>query len=1091
MDFTGERYVPNLDSAEISYEHWHRYLYATQFVEGKVVLDIASGEGYGSDLLAKTATRVVGVDISQVAVNHASKTYKKDNLEFLVGSVTDIPVDGESIFDVIISFEIIEHVSEDDQKKFLQEVKRLLKPDGVFICSTPDKKAYSDVPKYKNEFHIKEFYEEEFKDFLSEYFKSVNVSGQKIWTASYIWNKNSNNLNFKEFEVEHKDGFFFPSNKQKDLLYMVAICSDHMVEDDHFSILTDLSGEILHSKDKLISKLTEELEEKTVWAKNLDKEVERHKILYKELKIEFEDRTKWALSLDQEIKLRDTEINIFKDKEQDLAKLTAILKDKEKELASFRNELQFRDEELLALKRSYSYRIGRLFVVPVACTIDLFRKAWFSFIISLNFFKHPINFIKKFSFSNVRRFFFALKTESLSSVVENGKKYFSKSAENFSPDISNFKLFPAKNYNKKIIFEKFDSPLVSIIVPVYNQWNYTYSCFLSILENTQGIRYEVILADDVSSDETKDISKYAENVIVCRNEKNLGFLRNCKNAAKHAKGKYLLFLNNDTNVQSGWLDSMLDIFNKDMKAGMLGSKLVYPDGRLQEAGGIIWKDGTGWNYGKLDDPEKPEYNYVKEVDYISGASIMIRTDLWKEIGGFDERYERAYFEDSDLAFEVRKHGYKVIYQPKSVVVHFEGISNGTSEQSGEKSYQKKNRETFIKKWKLILENEHFNPGENVFLARDKSKNKKTILVIDHYVPHFDKDAGSRTSFQYLKLFVNMGLNVKFIGDNFYKHEPYTSTLEQLGIEVLYGAEYSKNWGSWIEQSSEYIDYVYLNRPHIAMKYIDFIKKNTKAKILYYGHDLHYLRETRRYKFEGDKTILKSIEIWKNMEFEIFKKADVIYYPSKTEVEIIKKNFPQVNVSEVPAYVYEDFLQDFKYDYSKRHDLLFVGSFNHLPNIDGLMWFIEKIFPKVLAVNSTMKLYVVGSNPPEKLMKANYKNVVMCGCLSDKELSDMYNKVRLVVVPLRYGAGLKGKVIEAMYRSVPVISTTVGAEGIYEATKIMKICDTVEDFTSEIIEIYDNFDLLNDYSINSLNYIKNRFSIDAAKSILENEITLKN
>jgi GT2 family glycosyltransferase len=237
-----------------------------------------------------------------------------------------------------------------------------------------------------------------------------------------------------------------------------------------------------------------------------------------------------------------------------------------------------------------------------------------------------------------------------------------------------------------------------------------------------------------------------KNIKVVRNEKNLGFLLNCNNAVKFAKGKYIHLLNNDTQVQERWLISLIELIESNDNIGMVGSKLVYPDGRQQEAGGIIWNDASGWNFGRLDDPTKPEYNYVKEVDYISGASIMLSKKLWDKIGGFDERYVPAYFEDSDLAFEVRKHGYNVMFQPKSVVVHFEGISHGTDTGTGIKAYQVKNREKFIEKWKNELEKNHFPNAENVFLARDRSRNKKHILIIDHYVPHFDQDAGSRTVF---------------------------------------------------------------------------------------------------------------------------------------------------------------------------------------------------------------------------------------------------------------------------------------------------------------------------------------------------------
>lgn len=226
-----------------------------------------------------------------------------------------------------------------------------------------------------------------------------------------------------------------------------------------------------------------------------------------------------------------------------------------------------------------------------------------------------------------------------------------------------------------LVFPRYAEAQVSIIIPVYNQWKFTYRCLFSILKHTNNIKYEIIIADDVSSDETLNISDAVKNIKVIRNEKNLGFLLNCNNAAKHAQGKYILFLNNDTQVQQNWLDTLVELVESDETIGMVGSKLIYPSGRLQEAGGIIWNDGSGWNFGRLDNPNKPEYNYIKEVDYISGASIMLSKKLWNEVGGFDERYIPAYFEDTDLAFEVRKHGYKVMFQPKSIVVHFEGVMN--------------------------------------------------------------------------------------------------------------------------------------------------------------------------------------------------------------------------------------------------------------------------------------------------------------------------------------------------------------------------------------------------------------------------------
>lgn len=446
---------------------------------------------------------------------------------------------------------------------------------------------------------------------------------------------------------------------------------------------------------------------------------------------------------------------------------------------------------------------------------------------------------------------------------------------------------------EKITFAKYDKPEISIIIPVYNQFNYTYNCLRSILSHSGSVKYEVIIADDCSTDQTKEIEKIVEGIRVIHNKTNLRFLRNCNHAIGSATGKYVLFLNNDTQVQANWLSPLVELMERDETVGMTGSKLVYPDGSLQEAGGIVWKDGSAWNYGRNDDPLDTKYNYVREVDYISGASIMIRKDLLLKLDGFDDEFAPAYYEDTDLAFRVREAGYKVIYQPLSVVVHFEGKSNGTDERTGLKSYQVVNSKKFYKRWKEVLERDHFPNGQDVFLAKDRSRNKKHILVIDNYVPEYDDADGRRHTYMFLKQFVRMGLQVTFIGDNFAQNEPYRTDLTNMGIEVLYGDWFDLNWKEWLTENGRYFDYCYLQQPHITIKWIGVLKKRCPyAKIIYFAHDLKYLRAFREYKQTGDETYLKESKKWKDIEFKIFDAADVIQVAGSYEQEYLQKQLSE-------------------------------------------------------------------------------------------------------------------------------------------------------------------------------------------------------
>lgn len=651
-----------------------------------------------------------------------------------------------------------------------------------------------------------------------------------------------------------------------------------------------------------------------------------------------------------------------------------------------------------------------------------------------------------------------------------------------------FKIGDLYREKGKLNFPYVESPKVSIIIPVYNQIHYTYACLVSILENTEGFDYEIIIADDVSTDATKEIDKFVSGLVIARNESNQGFLKNCNNAAKKARGEYIFFLNNDTTVQKDWLPSLIRLLESDKSIGMVGSKLIYPDGRLQEAGGIIWSDGSGWNYGRCDDPNKPEYNYVRDVDYISGAAIMLSRKLWEEIGGFDERYAPAYCEDSDLAFEVRKRGLRVVYQPLSVVTHFEGVSNGTDVNgTGLKRYQVENNKKLQEKWSEEFKNQYDNVGvPNAFRARERSRGKKVILFVDHYVPTFDKDAGSKTTFQYIKMFIERGYVVKFLPDNFAKSEPYTSILEQMGVEVLYGNEMRTNIFEWIENNQANIDIAYLNRPHIATKYIDFIKEKTNIKVIYYGHDLHFLRERREYELTGDVERKNASAYWKSMELDLMRKASISYYPSNVEVDYIHTFDKKINAKAITAYVFEKF-GNIDYNPDIREGVLFVGGFSHPPNADALKYFLDNMWDEIYA-QIKAPFYIVGSNATDeiKALHNEAKGIIFKGFVSEEELKELYEKVRLVVVPLRYGAGVKGKVIEALYYNDPVITTSVGAEGIDNSYNQMLVADEPADFVEKCVNLYNDKEALKAMSKAADDYVRNKHSIEAVWEIIRED-----
>ncbi len=1188
--FTGERFVPGIQDRKLEIEHYQRYLSVRKLAEGKCILDAACGEGYGSNILAETAKEVIAIDLDKDAVSRARKLYNgRENLSFRQGNIENLDLPDHCI-DIVVSFETIEHVFEETQNKFLAEIDRVLKANGILIMSTPNKAVYTDMHNYKNKFHMKEFYHDEFVSFLRKKFQYVQLYNQSFRVLSVIdsCDRSDKLIDYYSREQKYNDkGKYYiaiASHEKLNKLPFASLYVDNLNEyDENIDRILTLQKEEevrndhikhlnveLENQKNIIHNLQEENEARNQHIKKLDGELENAGGIIQKLQNENDDRNHHIDYLDSviiqnknkieayeaEIEAKDRQIEVQKqqndiqsqkiisqsekivqqteqllkqaedidrysqqsrEKAEQIERQSAenaeqkkIIDQQDRDISDFRQRIADLEqtvknkeghiELLLEVERSYerqknthSYKIAKRmqkwgdFLLPPDSKRRFFTR------IIVNTIKHPIVMFHVINPTRIKNYMKYMKNGDMEGV----KRGFETAVRTEKMSLSGNEVLEvpvmpvqdsaaqelkAENFDK-ITFEIFRKPAVSIIIPVYNEFHYTYNCLKSILKNSGDVAYEVIIANDCSTDLTKNITNIVSGIRVVTTKRNLRFLLNCNNAAKYAKGKYILFLNNDTQVQENWLHPLVQLIERDDKIGMVGSKLIYPDGYLQEAGGILWQDGSAWNYGNRKNPDDPEYNYVKETDYISGAAIMIRKSLWNEIGGFDERFAPAYCEDSDLAFSVRAHGYKVMYQPLSVVVHFEGVSNGTDTSSGQKAYQVVNQQKFMEKWKDVLKREHFPNAENVFVARDRCRNKPILLMVDHYVPQYDKDAGSRTVFQYLKMFVDRGYNVKFIGDNFFRHEPYTMTLQQMGIEVLYGPYYAQNWKEWIKENKEFFQYVFLNRPHISVNYIDFIRENTKAKIIYYGHDLHFLREMRKYELTHDKQALADSNDWKEKEFSLMQKADVVYYPSYIETDEIKRIDKSIKAKAIIAYIFEH-VETNAYHFEKRNDLMFVGGFTHTPNVDAVIWFGEEVMPKIVEKIPDIKWYVMGSNPPRKVVEMASDNIIVKGFVSDEELEEYYNRCRMSIVPLRYGAGIKGKVVEAMRYGIPVVTTSVGAEGIIGAEDILCIADDADALAKEIITKYNNKEFLKQVSAKSYEYIKNNFSQENAWNVVK-------
>lgn len=595
-------------------------------------------------------------------------------------------------------------------------------------------------------------------------------------------------------------------------------------------------------------------------------------------------------------------------------------------------------------------------------------------------------------------------------------------------------------------------PDVSIVIPVYNQLPFTLACIDALLSHETRYRFEILIGDDASSDATSlALATPIRGVRHVRHEANLGFVRNCNATAALARGRYVVMLNNDTQVLPGWLDELIGTLENNPDVGLAGSKLVFPDGRLQECGGIVWRDGSAWNYGRSQDPRRPEFCYMRDTDYVSGASIALPRELWRELGGFDELFVPAYAEDVDLAFRVRARGLRTVVQPLSQLLHFEGVSSGTDVTQGAKAYQVENLKKLHDRWRTTLQG-HRDNADRPELEKERQVARR-LLFIDLVTPTPNEDAGSLVALEMMKAFRDNGYKITFIPeDNFAHMGESTRNLQRIGIEAIYHPSYS-SVDSFLSQCKDEFDIILLVRFAVGEAHIERLRRRyPSARIIFSNCDLHYLREMREAELSGAPTAMAAALDTKRRETDVIRRADVNLVHSEAELELLRRDVPNAPCVLFPLV--HDPIEHCP-PLAARDGLCFVGGYRHAPNADGIIWFVEKIWPLVLERDSRHTLYIVGSSMTSEVKALSaHPNVEVVGFVDD--LEDFLAKRRVAIAPLRFGAGAKGKVAVSLANGVPVVSTSVGVEGMQlEPGVNALVADSAEEFAGHVLDILGN------------------------------------
>ena len=632
-----------------------------------------------------------------------------------------------------------------------------------------------------------------------------------------------------------------------------------------------------------------------------------------------------------------------------------------------------------------------------------------------------------------------------------------------------------------------DSTRVSLVIPVYNNVELTTECVNSIAETLEhcSIGFEVVIVDNGSSDATPELCASLEgDVTVIRFEDNIGFGPACNAGAHASRGEYVVFVNNDVVTLPGWLEPMVAAMDEDDRRAAVQPKLLFPDGRLNDAGGLMFAKGEAWRYGMHHPfPDAPVFNVRRAPDYAGGACLMVRRSAFLEVGGFDERYAPVYYEDTDLSFAFREAGYTVLYEPSACVIHLEGGTSGTDISTGPKRYQPIHKQKFADKWATELATRPdadpaiierwahrpqggLGPGEIAGVPAGLR-----VLFIDPFVPWVDRNAGAQRTLHMVKSLRRLGHSVTFYALNGMARDDYAPIFEREGV-CFYGLdpntaqvmglapEARALWAPTLGDLKVNYDFdvVIIDFWHTAEELIPGVRECwPNAKVIVDSVDVHFLRERRQAELVGDRNGVAAVAGTRKREVAVYKAADSVVATTPDDALVIRKEIGKTaNVFVVPCGFT---MPEPGLGYASRSDLLFVGNYNHTPNLDALKWWVEEIGPRLADVLPGVKLRVAGNDPGNRALDivGAERGVEYVGWVQD--LTPLLHGARVSVAPLRYGSGMKGKVGEALAFGIPTVITPMAAEGMGLVTGVQTlVADSAEGFVAAIVKLYHDEEL---------------------------------
>ncbi len=574
--------------------------------------------------------------------------------------------------------------------------------------------------------------------------------------------------------------------------------------------------------------------------------------------------------------------------------------------------------------------------------------------------------------------------------------------------------------NTRMAFPAVETPILSIILVFYNKAHLSFLCLRSIIENAD-VPYEVVIVNNRSEDETDQLLALVDGATVLNNSTNSGFGDACVRGSEQACGKYLCFLNNDTLLQAGSLSIAVENFGSDSRVGAVGGKILLADGKLQEAGSILWSDGSALGYGRGEDPNLPQYEFRRPVDYCSGAFLFTPRAIFLELGGFNDVYGPAYYEDADYCMQVWKAGFQVIYEPRAVIRHYESASSGGNEAA--RPAMAANQQIFRQRWSEQL-HRHLPPSTGNILSARLAPSAKglKILYIDDRVPHQYLGTGFPRGVEILRALAGHGHHVTCFTFMFPLREHEYSDIPR-DIELLDGATQRERL---LREYVPHSDVIWVSRPHNMKTLLQNwggTSLKGKAPLIYDAEAIFAERDWLHSKILGRQLSPDALPAALHEEANLAKAADAVVVVTQRD----RATMERAGVDRVYVVGYRLEVNPTPAGFAERHSFLFVGAMHggDNPNADSMRYFCTAIWP-TLHRTTNSELVIAGYGTDAALADLIIPGVRVVG--PQEDLRALYNQARVFVVPTRYAAGMPLKALEAAAFGVPlVVSRLIGEQ----------------------------------------------------------------